>query len=272
MAEEQSLKLPNEQSFSDENLAPILKRMLSQKGFELPRGARLLDFGCGEGRLVYEYRDMGYEAYGFDILPTAKLRDEHDQEFFLYSLTGQPPYAPDYSVDPRSYRIPAEDNSFDFVFSISTLEHILDYDTAFLELARVTRRGGIGIHVFPARYMRIEHHMNIPYGGRIQNYAWYYAWTLLGFRPEHHKELSVTQSARTNLIYAKNCLNYLPVPKITRLAGKYFNHVEIDPKLWELRIPDRKTFWAALLQAPGINRAATWWYNRACTLVLFLIK
>ena len=30
-------------------------------------GTKILDFGCGEGRLVYRLRELGFDAYGFDI-------------------------------------------------------------------------------------------------------------------------------------------------------------------------------------------------------------
>lgn len=40
------------------------------RALELPRGARILDAGCGHGRHVKPLRNMGYDAVGVDFHPT----------------------------------------------------------------------------------------------------------------------------------------------------------------------------------------------------------
>jgi len=49
-------------------------------GIFLDRDSRILDFGSGSGKTVYEYRDAGFDAYGFDITSTVELRQPGDEQ------------------------------------------------------------------------------------------------------------------------------------------------------------------------------------------------
>jgi ubiquinone/menaquinone biosynthesis C-methylase UbiE len=53
-------------------------------------------------------------------------------------------------------RLPYEDNTFDLVISDQVFEHVQDQVRAFEELMRITKPGGHGLHVIPARYSPIE--------------------------------------------------------------------------------------------------------------------
>jgi SAM-dependent methyltransferase len=41
-------------------------------------------------------------------------------------------------------------------------EHVVDLDQLIREVARVTRSGGHGLHVFPAKWRPVEGHMQMP--------------------------------------------------------------------------------------------------------------
>jgi cyclopropane fatty-acyl-phospholipid synthase-like methyltransferase len=43
------------------------KNILKEKGFDITPDSKILDFGCGAGKEVYQFRKMGYKAYGCDI-------------------------------------------------------------------------------------------------------------------------------------------------------------------------------------------------------------
>ena len=109
--------------------------------FYLNDTSRILDFGCGDGHIVYEYHDAGFKAYGFDIRPAAILRRPEDEQYFRFAFTGKPVNVPEYAVTETSYKIPFDDGSFDFLFSTSTFEHVANYELAFAESARVLRQG-----------------------------------------------------------------------------------------------------------------------------------
>src|SRR5262249_38063252 len=80
-----------------------LQFVTSQLG-ELPRGARVLDFGCGIGASVAALLKLGYDAYGVDVL--ALWADDHGQ---YWHVTEPPPpevCARLHAVDARNYRLP----------------------------------------------------------------------------------------------------------------------------------------------------------------------
>lgn len=248
------------------------RRMLANMNCFLTRSSRILDFGCGEGRLVYEYRDAGFDAYGFDIRPAAKYRRPEDGQYFRFAPTGKPTDIPEYEVHPSRYRIPFEEGSFDFVFSTSTLEHVQDHDLAFSEMARILRPGGAAIHTFPPRYILIEPHIYVPLGGAVRSFWWYLLWATLGIRNEFQTKMGATACARHNLHYSRSGLKYPPLKHLLQVARKHFSEVELIPHLWELRDRGIGSLWASLLVAPRFQRYSRWVYGRFVNVVLFLRK
>lgn len=100
----------------------------------------VLDIGCGAGHLLRLLRERyaGARYTGIDISP--KLCEASKQK------------NPDATIvlgDAEA--LPFEENSFDFIFMTEALEHMLDYDKAVSELARVLKRGGMCIVTVPNR-------------------------------------------------------------------------------------------------------------------------
>ncbi len=184
--------------------------ILKEEGFSLERHHAILDFGCGSGRHTYEFRDQGFNAFGFDTKPYVRLREESDRRFFMF---------PETSGDSS---IPRPDNSFDFLFSMSVLEHTLDYDSAFREMSRVLKPGGMALHVFPSRLRPIEPHMYVPFGGCIHNHAYFLFWAALGVRSEIQAGKSWKEAARMNLNYARRGIHYLGKREILAHARRHF--------------------------------------------------
>jgi SAM-dependent methyltransferase len=248
------------------------RRMLAHLNFYLTPQSRILDFGCGEGKLVYEYRDAGFDAYGFDICLAPKLRQPEDERYFKLSLTGRPASEPDYRVNASSYRIPFDDNCFDFIFSNSTLEHVQDHELACAEMARVLKPGGVCLHIFPARYVLVEPHMKIPLGGCIQNFPWFLFWALVGIRNQFQHHLGPIGCAEINLRYAKTGLNYLKIRDVLNICKKHFRAVDLVPRLLELNDGGKGNFLTPFLVTPRVWRWATWLYSRCVNVALFLQK
>jgi SAM-dependent methyltransferase len=230
--------------------------MLAALGVPLREGARVLDFGCGSGSYVYEYRDEGFDACGFEISPIVKLRAPEDEKFFRFAAAD------------AAYRVPFDSASFDFVFSCEVFEHVADYEAALSEIARVLKPGGISIHTFPARYRIREAHTHVPLGGCMQGFAWHLLWALLGVRNEFQKDTGPLARARNNVAWMRDNTNYLRTAEILGHARRHFREVDLVPHLWHLDNAGYGCQGALLFLVP-IYRAI---YAKCGSVVLFLRK
>lgn len=248
-------------------------RMLANMNFYLNCDSRILEFGCGSGNTVYEYRDAGFDAYGFEISPCVNFREPEDEKYFRFTLTGKPANIPEFAIDKSSYKIPFEDNFFDFIYSISTLEHVMDYDLALAEMARVLRPGGVAIHTFPSRYVLIEPHIFVPFGGAIQNYFWYLLWACLGIRNQFQDHLGPVGRAKINLHYARTGLNYLKTKDILEFSSRHFSQAKLIPYFWEMSMNGNLTIKGRLIHGlPLLRPFFHWIYLKFCTVVLWVRK
>jgi SAM-dependent methyltransferase len=190
-------------------------------GYLLTPQTRILDFGCGEGGLVYRLRDAGFDAYGFDIHDVVKLRDADDRRLFSFSRA-----ASDSTADMRvsDLRIPHDAGTFDLVYSNQVLEHILDMAPVASELARVLKPDGISLHIYPRREALIEPHILVPLGGRIQSWPWLYFWALLGVRNEYQTHLNARHSAEVNAAYCKTGIRHRTEAEMIEAVAQSFMH------------------------------------------------
>lgn len=114
---------------------------------------RLLDLGCGVGRLavaVSEYLDESGGYVGLDTDRKAiKLCSEWigsrlPQFTFVWADVFNTSYNPSAKARAAKYRFPFDDHSFDFVFSNSLFTHLVPDDARnyFHEIGRVLKPGG----------------------------------------------------------------------------------------------------------------------------------
>jgi SAM-dependent methyltransferase len=182
------------------------RNILRELGHALEPGARVLDFGCGAGKMVEEYCAAGYDAFGCDLRvgsESGRLR----------------------RIDAESGLFPFGDNTFDFVFSDQVLEHVQDHSTAFAEIARVMKPGGISLHIFPARLKPTETHVFVPLGGVIQNRWWLTLWAALGIRNSFQQGKSVREVVALNYEYLRRHTNYLTRAQLVNAVSTYFETV-----------------------------------------------
>lgn len=93
-------------------------------------GDKILDVGCGKGFLLFDFTKVvpGVEVYGLDI---SEYAIENAKEEIKSQLRVG-----------NAIKLPFEDHSFDFVFSITTLHnlHCYDLDKALREIERVGKK------------------------------------------------------------------------------------------------------------------------------------
>lgn len=120
---------------SGELHASEMRSLCRRHGFDLTGSLRVLDFGCGTGRVLRHLVDIATdgEAWGVDL--------RSSQIDWCRSQLSPPFHFLTSSTAPH---LPFEDNYFDFVYGLSVFTHITDLDDAWLmELRRVTRPAGL---------------------------------------------------------------------------------------------------------------------------------
>ncbi len=107
-----------------------------------PRSLRVLDIGCGSGRMAKLLAEAGYSGDYLGIDPQDRFRAQEWTEasrFELRFLQGDAP-----AVLPGS--------SFDFIVSLSALEHIPDDARLIRCLNKLLAPGGLQIHFVPSTW------------------------------------------------------------------------------------------------------------------------
>lgn len=99
----------------------------------LAAGSKVLEVGCGAGHLTRRLALRGVDVIGIDANPEAS------------DIAGG-----DRVRTMRAEDLEFEDDSFDAIVSVHAIEHIPALEVALTEMARVLRRGGRGLFVYPA--------------------------------------------------------------------------------------------------------------------------
>ncbi len=107
-------------------------------------GESILDLGCGGGKFTIWAAEAGYSATGMDISAKA-------MEMAQGTFPGG-----NFKQLNTDGSIPADDQSFGFVWCSEVIEHILEVDEFLKEISRVMKLGGILI-------------LTTPYHGFIKN-------------------------------------------------------------------------------------------------------
>jgi len=115
----------------------------------------ILDWGCGRGRDVLWLRENGYNAYGIDVdmEPIQNGIGLFQEKGYNTSLL---------QLLSSSGKTDFPDEIFHFTFSNQVFEHISDIKSVVAEIARITKNGGMGFHVYPAHRYITEGHLMMP--------------------------------------------------------------------------------------------------------------
>jgi ubiquinone/menaquinone biosynthesis C-methylase UbiE len=117
------------------------KRLVER--LDIPEGARVLDVGCGTGRLTHWIAERGGPAIGIDPL--------EERILLARSRAGTATFAIGHAEDLGRF----DDESFDVVCMSSVLHWIADKPRALAEARRVLRpRGRLGVTTVPHELAR----------------------------------------------------------------------------------------------------------------------
>lgn len=97
--------------------------------------SKILDIGCGNGDITSEIEKLDHDVYGIDWSLDAKSKLPQNR-FFQCDLALKP--------------YPFEENTFDFVFSKSVIEHMNNPEILFSEAYRMLKNNGTIITMVPS--------------------------------------------------------------------------------------------------------------------------
>ncbi len=148
-------RVADEKSFTHPLDVPLLKQFV-------PFESRVLDYGCGYGRIVEEIRGIGYaKAIGTDI--SAAMIERGRREYPALDLR-----------EVRGSRLPFEDDAFDLVLLFAVLTCIASdegQEEVIGEIERVLSPGGF---IYVSDYPLQEDEKNLGrYGAFEQKYGRY---------------------------------------------------------------------------------------------------
>lgn len=113
--------------------APVYRRMLA---FIAP-GSRVLDVGCGHGRLAIPLAEAGHEVVATDVSRAMlDILEQHKGNLAIEVRQGD------------AHRLAAGDGEFDVVLSSDFMPHFPDWPRLLREKARVCKVGGVILFAF----------------------------------------------------------------------------------------------------------------------------
>lgn len=130
-----------------------IKRLVGENNFS---GKKVLDLGCGDGRVSAELVKLGANVVGYDVDPVAiELAKQN-------GLDGQ-------IVDLEN-KLAIDSDTVDLVLCLDTLEHIYNEDSLVSEIARVLEPDGRVVISIP-NHFDIRNRLAFLFGGSIIHWA-----------------------------------------------------------------------------------------------------
>ena len=199
---------------------------------------RVLDYGCGTGKIVKELRSHGIEAFGCDVFYEGGHSSTDSQAIITADVIKEKriEYPDGVIREMKTSDIPFKDNFFDFVINNQVMEHVENLDVVLREISRVLKPGGIVLSLFPDKSVWREGHSGViflhwfPKGSR---FAILYAAILRFFGFGFHKNIRGNfHFARVLCDWLDKWTYYRSSTEIRDTYSKYFSETKHIEDYW----------------------------------------
>jgi len=231
---------------------------------------RVLDYGCGSGKLVRSGLQRKLNIQGADVFYSgSNARHEAAQAGLLDSLL----------FEIQDAKLPFDDATFDLVVNNQVMEHVEDLDAVLREIHRVLKPGGQVLSLFPSRDVLREGHIGIPLSHRLprrSKFRFLYTWLLrcLGFGYWKQQAPTARQWTIEKLRWIDTYTVYRSRREIFDTYQRYFVSRLIEEEYIRYRLLDRpRRGWVIpLLQLPFATAAAKELFRKLAFLVILSTK
>lgn len=233
--------------------------------------ARVLDYGCGTGKVVAATRELGLDAYGADIYYEASA--VYKDEAARLGLFGT------VIREIRNGRLDFDDCYFDLVMSNQVFEHVEDMDAALSEIHRVMKKGALFLCLFPSRDVIREGHIGIPFAHwfpRDSRLRFYVTLALrsigLGYVKDRNK--TNTQWTKDALRWLDNFTVYRHKREISRSFARFFEVklIEEDYIKYRLSAHPQAKYFTRVLNLPFIPQISRVLFRKLAGMVILAKK
>ncbi len=233
-------------------------------------GARILDFGCGAGKLVAAGLAAGLNVFGADIYyGGSRTRAQAERSGLLGNAI----------LEIRDDRLPFDGDYFDLVVNNQVMEHVHDLDLVLREIHRVLVPGGRLLSVFPSRDVLREGHIGIPLAHRLprgSGLRFYYTLALrrLGLGTWKAEAPTCREWAEEKLLWIDVYTRYRSRREIFRTFRRYFKSElrEIDYVRYRLLDRPGRRWIAAFAGLPVVSWFACALFRKLAFLVILSLK
>jgi SAM-dependent methyltransferase len=198
---------------------------------------RVLDYGCGAGKVVKALQERNIDASGCDVF----------YEGGDYSAHIDPSVKPGSIRRMESDAIPFDEGTFDYVITDQVMEHVENLDVVLAEIARVLKPGGRILSMFPDKGVWREGHCGIPLLHKFPKNSEariYYAALLRVIGFGHHTEnKTAMQWSRDFCSWLDDWTHYRSLDDIESTYLKHLSDIDHIEEEWlHARLGARQTF------------------------------
>jgi len=234
-------------------------------------GAKILDYGCGSGKVVVAGRKLGLDVYGTDIFNESATvyKEEVEKSGLLGSVIRE----------ITNDRLGFDDEYFDVIVNNQVFEHVENLDLVLAETYRVMKKGSLLLCLFPSKEIIREGHIGIPFAHWFPKNSQLRYYCTLAFRSVGFGYVKDRKKPKS--LWTKEALDWIDKytvyrsrADIMRAFSRFFeiNLMEHDYIRYRLSKMKHGKFFLRILDLPGLPQVSQVLFRKAAGLVILARK